>query len=196
MGFVAYLTVCTWPDISFAVSVLSRQLHDPSYKHLSLVKRVVKYVLDTRAQSILSSSASSATLTAYADLDWAGCHETRRSTTGFVITENNTLIFWQCKRQLLVALSFSEAVYLSASQWAKQIVWLRRFFGKPSSHRPIFDDAELPPTPILTDNTGAVARTTRPSISERKEHIDLKCHQIEDLYKRGGISFQKMFSSK
>lgn len=41
-------SVCTRLDIFFAVSVLSRQLHNPNYRHLYLAKRVVKYVSDTR----------------------------------------------------------------------------------------------------------------------------------------------------
>ena len=47
IGGLSYLAICTRPDISFAVSVLSRQLHAPSERHLILAKRVVRYVAGT-----------------------------------------------------------------------------------------------------------------------------------------------------
>lgn len=190
IGSLAYLAVCTRPDISFAVSVLSRQLHAPTLRHLSLAKRVVRYIAETREQSIFFSSSSSAPLTAFVDSDWAGCHESRRSTTGIIVTVNGAPIFWQSKRQTLIALSSAEAEYIAASQCGKQVVWLRRLFWELIKHQPIADEPVLPPTDILSDSTGAISLTTKPSISKRNKHIDLKCHQLKDLYNRKIVAFK------
>ena len=47
IGGLSYLEIYTRPDISFAVSVLSRKLHAPSERNLILAKRVVRYVAGT-----------------------------------------------------------------------------------------------------------------------------------------------------
>ena len=38
-------------------------------------------------------------LTAYAGTNWAGCQDTRRSTTGWCIYFGNSLISWKYKKQ-------------------------------------------------------------------------------------------------
>ncbi len=39
-----YLAICTRPDISFAVAVLALPVHAPTMKHLTLVRKVLRYV--------------------------------------------------------------------------------------------------------------------------------------------------------
>ena len=80
IGGISYLAICTRPDISFAVSVLSRQLHAPAKRHFVLAKRVVRYIAGTADKRIFyrRSQANSEPLIAYADADWVGDHDMRR----------------------------------------------------------------------------------------------------------------------
>ena len=48
IGKLMYLMVCTRPDISYAVSVLSRFMTKPREKHWRFVKQLLKYVKSTR----------------------------------------------------------------------------------------------------------------------------------------------------
>ncbi len=50
-------------------------------------------------------------LEGYADADWAGDLDTRRSTTGNLFTMNGGAVSWTSKAQSVVALSSSEAEY-------------------------------------------------------------------------------------
>lgn len=93
VGSLGYHSVCLRPDFSFSVSVLSRQLHDPTIQHLSLPRRVVLYVAETCDKSTLFSSTSQASLTAYVDSDWAGFDESRGSTTSISITVNGAPLY-------------------------------------------------------------------------------------------------------
>ena len=47
VGCLVYLTVCTRPDIAFAVSVLSKFLSNPTEVHWKAAMRVVAYLRDT-----------------------------------------------------------------------------------------------------------------------------------------------------
>lgn len=67
--------------------------------------------------------------------------------------------------------------YTATLQRAEQVFWLRRLSVELRTHRPIVDEEKLPPTPVLTDRTGAIALATRPSILERNKHIDLRTLQ-------------------
>jgi TorA maturation chaperone TorD len=49
-------------------------------------------------------------------LDWAGCLNTRRSTSGFCIFLNNNLVPWSSKRQTTVSCSSAKAEYRTVAQ--------------------------------------------------------------------------------
>lgn len=185
VGSLAYLSLCTRPDISFAISILYRQLHDPCERHLVLAKRVVRYIKGTSQISLLfPRDSNSAPLEAYSDSDWAGCHETRRSTTGMVIKVNNAPVYWSSKRQSTVALSSSEAEYIALSSCAKQITWMRRLFNELLTSSKLEDEPHLHPSSMYTDSQSALSLTLKQAISERNKHIEMKCHHVKDLIKK------------
>nr|GEW21795.1 uncharacterized mitochondrial protein AtMg00810-like [Tanacetum cinerariifolium] len=68
---------------------------------------------------------SSVALTAFADVDHAGCQDTRRSTSGSVQFLGERLISWSSKRQKSVAISNKEAEYIALSGCCAQILWMR-----------------------------------------------------------------------
>ena len=108
VGGLAYFATCTRPDITFAISFLSRHLHDPAFRHLQQAKRVLRYISGTLDHGIefrLGSPLTPDSHGEYVDADWGGDHETRMLTTGFVITVNHTPVYFRSKRQQLVTLS-------------------------------------------------------------------------------------------
>jgi hypothetical protein len=48
IGSLMYATVATRPDITFAVSILSRFLENPGNVHWEVVKRTLRYLKGTR----------------------------------------------------------------------------------------------------------------------------------------------------
>nr|GFC97134.1 retrovirus-related Pol polyprotein from transposon TNT 1-94 [Tanacetum cinerariifolium] len=52
---------------------------------------------------------------AFADADYAGCQDTRRSTSGSVQFLEERLISWSSKRQKSTAISSTEAEYIALS---------------------------------------------------------------------------------
>lgn len=81
-GALQYATL-TRPDISYAVQQACLYMHDPREPHLNLVKRIICYLKATSYLGLQLNTSSPNTLTSYSDADWAGCPETRRSTSGF-----------------------------------------------------------------------------------------------------------------
>ncbi|XP_071712452.1 uncharacterized mitochondrial protein AtMg00240-like [Rutidosis leptorrhynchoides] len=83
VGSLIYLTL-TRPDIAFAISVMSRFMKGPKKSHLEVVRRILRYVKGTLGRGVLFKKNGDCKLMGYCDADYAGDHETRRSTTGFV----------------------------------------------------------------------------------------------------------------
>ncbi|GJU38257.1 hypothetical protein Tco_1191214 [Tanacetum coccineum] len=64
-------------------------------------------------------------LTAYADVDNAGCQYTRRSTSGSAQSLGDRLVSWSSKKHKSMAISTIEAEYIALSGCCAQILWMR-----------------------------------------------------------------------
>jgi hypothetical protein len=95
-GALQYLTL-TRPDIAHAVQQACLYMHAPREPHLSLVKRILRYLKGTLDLSMHLSRSSTSSLTAYSDADWAGCPDTRRSTSGYCVYLGDNLVSWSSK---------------------------------------------------------------------------------------------------
>ena len=71
--------------------------------------------METLDHALFYPSQALSDLEFFCDADWAGCYDTRRSTTGFEGHVNGTPIVWSSKRQSMVSLSSAEAEYISLS---------------------------------------------------------------------------------
>ena len=68
--------------------------------------------------------SSGTTLKGFADADWAADKDTRRSATGYIFELGGAAISWNSKLQPTVALSTSEAEYMSACAAAQEAIHL------------------------------------------------------------------------
>jgi hypothetical protein len=89
-GALQYLTF-TRPDIAYVVQQIYLHMHDPREPHLTAMKRILRYLQGTPAYSLLRHSSSS-DLIIYTDADWAGCPDTRCSTSGYAVFLGDNLV--------------------------------------------------------------------------------------------------------
>nr|GEV13019.1 retrovirus-related Pol polyprotein from transposon TNT 1-94 [Tanacetum cinerariifolium] len=81
IGTLRYLTASR-PDLQFAICMCARYQARPTEKHIHAVKRIFRYLRGTVNRGIWYPKDSSVALTTFADVDHAGCQDTRRSTSG------------------------------------------------------------------------------------------------------------------
>nr|GEX91694.1 Gag-Pol polyprotein [Tanacetum cinerariifolium] len=79
VGSLMYLT-SSKPGLVFAICMCARYQETPTKKHLEALKRVFRYLRRTINWGLWYPKDTAIELTAYADVDHAGCQETRRST--------------------------------------------------------------------------------------------------------------------
>ena len=136
IGCFVYLTVCTRPDIAFAVSVLAKFLVFPTDEHWKSALRLLAYLRDTSTYGLSLGgeevSISSAViqgqdkhLTAFVDSDWANNPEDYISVTGFAFYLGTSPVSWTAKKQKLVTLSSTGAEFITLCDVTREILWIQ-----------------------------------------------------------------------
>ena len=144
-----YLTF-TRPDLTYAVQQVCLHMHDPRESHLAALKRLLRYVRGTVDLGLVLHRSSSAELVVYTDADWAGCPDTRRSTSGYAVFLGGNLVSWSSKRQPVVSRSSAEAEYRAVANGVAEASWLRQLLAE--LHSPLAKS-----TLVYCDNVSAVS---------------------------------------
>ncbi|XP_068644922.1 secreted RxLR effector protein 161-like [Aristolochia californica] len=172
VGSLIYLTL-TRPDISYAVGVMSRYMQDPKKPHLEAVCRILRYVKSTIDYGLVYKKGEDCKLVGYCDADYAGDHDTRRSTTRYVFKLGSGTISWCSKRQPTVSLSTTEAEYRAAALAAQESTWLIQLMN--NLHQPVEYAV-----PLYCDNQSAIRLAENPVFHARTKHIEVHYHFIRE----------------
>lgn len=171
-GALQYLTL-TRPDIYYAIQQVCLFMHEPRGIHMQLVKRILRYLQGTSQYGIQLYKSPSHELIAYTDADWAGCPDTRKSTSGFCVFLGNNIISWSSKRQPTVSRSSAEAEYRGVANCVAESCWLRQ----------LLHDLKSPPTRatvVYCDNISATYLASNPVQHQRTKHIEIDLHFVRD----------------
>ena len=79
-----YAQVCMRPDIAFIVRMLGRYLSNPGMDHWKAAKRVMRNLQRTKDHMLIYRRSDHLEIVGYFDSDFAGCQDSKRSTTGYV----------------------------------------------------------------------------------------------------------------
>jgi hypothetical protein len=112
IGSLLYL-IASRPDIMFSVCMCARFQANPKEAHLVSVKRILGYLKHTPSIGLWYSKGASFQLIGYSDSDYAGCKIDRKSTSGGCHMLGRSLVSWTSKKQNSVALSTTEAEYIT-----------------------------------------------------------------------------------
>nr|GEY04280.1 retrovirus-related Pol polyprotein from transposon TNT 1-94 [Tanacetum cinerariifolium] len=109
VGALMYLTASR-PDIMHATCYCARYQAKLTEKHLIAVKRIFRYLKDTIHMGLWYPKDIGFELTAFLDLDHAGCLDSRKSTSGGIqFLGGDKLVSWSSKKQDCTSMSFAEA---------------------------------------------------------------------------------------
>ncbi|GKD41536.1 retrovirus-related pol polyprotein from transposon TNT 1-94, partial [Tanacetum coccineum] len=120
----------------------------------------------------------------YADSDHAGDYVDRKSTSGICTFVGCCLISWFSKKQTALAISTTEAEYVSAGKACQQALWMKQAL--------IDYDVRLNDVPIMCDNKGAIDLSKNPVQHSRTKHIEIRHHFLCDNVQKGHISIEKV----
>ena len=103
-----YAMVCTRPNITHAMGVLSRYMSKSRKEHWTVVKRVFRYLCGTIDHAICYQGRVGPDIVLdvheFVDVDWAGDLDHRRYTSGYVFNLFGGAISWMSKKKVVVPL--------------------------------------------------------------------------------------------
>jgi len=151
---------------------------DPRESHLTIVKRIFRYLKGTTNLGFLYRKSLDYKLIGFCD---AGDRIERKSTSGNCQFQGENLISWASKGQATIDMSTAEAEYISAASCCTQLLWM--------THQ--LEDYQINANniPIFCDNTAAICLSKNPILHSKANHIEIKQHFIRDYVQKRNLGY-------
>jgi hypothetical protein len=178
VGSLMYAQVYTRPDIAFVVGMLGRYQSNPGLDHWRAAKKVMRYLQGTKDYMLMYRRTNNLEVIGYSDSDFAGCIDSRKSTSGYIFLMAGGAVLWRSAKQTLTATSTMEAEFVSCFEATSHGIWLKSFISglriMDSIHRPLR---------MFCDNLAAVFMAKNNKSGSRSKHIDIKYLAIRERIK-------------
>lgn len=189
VGSLMYSMVCTRPDLAHAVSVVSRYMHNPGKQHWLAVKWILRYLRGTSNLGLVFAKGSNGLkVTGYVDSDYAGDRDKRKSISGYIFKFASSAISWKSSLQSIVALSSTEAEYVSATEGVKEAIWLKGL----ATELGVIQDSVA----VFSDSQSAIHLTKNNTFHSKTKHISVRFHYIRDIVASGEVTVLKIHTSE
>nr|GEU57107.1 copia protein [Tanacetum cinerariifolium] len=99
---------------------------------------------------------------------------------------DNTKYRGMIEEKTALAISTTEAKYVSARKACQQVLWMKQAL--------IEYDVRLDDVPIICDNKGAIDLSKNPVQHSRTKHIEIRHHFLRENVQKGHISIKKVSS--
>lgn len=187
VGSLMYAMMCTRPDIAYSVGIVSRFLSNPGKEHWDAVKWILRYLRGT-SKACLCFENGKTMLEGFTDANMAGDINTRKSTSGYMMTFAGGAVSWQSKLQKCVTLSTTEAEYIAVTDACKEILWMKRFLQELGLKQEKYT--------LFCDNQSAIHLSKNPSFHSRSKHIDVRYHWIRDVLEEKLLHIEKIHTDE
>jgi hypothetical protein len=115
----------TRPDIMHAVCQVGRFQGSPKTSQLLAVKRIFRYLKGIEEYGLWYPTGNQLDLYTFTDVDWAGCVDDRKSTSGATFFLGGCLVSRSSKKQSAVSLSTAEVEYIAPATCCTQVLWMK-----------------------------------------------------------------------
>jgi len=185
-----YSATISRPDIAYAVSTVARYNANPQQAHMDAVDHLFTYTFGTRDVGLRFTSLEKLELVGFVDSDFAGCVDSRQSTTGYIFLFGGTAIAWKSARQTITATSTCEAEYIALGHATKEAMFLRNFINNLN----IPGEQPIVSTSIYIDNDAAHSVATSVGSSSKLRHLETGYHFVREKIAEGVIHLLRVDS--
>jgi len=170
-------------DIRFAVKELCRRMAKPRMMDMTAMKRLARYLVGCpRAITPFAKQKMNKDLIGWSDSDWAGCVDTRKSTSGGMLVWGSHVIKFWSSTQDIIALSSGEAEYYAMVKTGAQLLGMSAMF------RDLGISLRLR---IKTDANAAKGISMRQGLGKLR-HIETNQLWLQDKVHRGEFGIDKV----
>ena len=172
IGILTYIMRATRPDIPYAIGKLSQNAENPSKLNCIAVKRVLRYINNTKDFSILYNGCKASSPQGFSDADCGGYKNSRKPNGGFVFLVSRGAVSWRSKKQTNVATSTCEAKYIAMCMAAKEAIWIARLMAD-------LLNSKVPSAITLgVDYNAAIESAKNTCVNQHNKRIDLQYHFV------------------
>uniref|UniRef100_A0A803MBH5 Retrovirus-related Pol polyprotein from transposon TNT 1-94 n=1 Tax=Chenopodium quinoa TaxID=63459 RepID=A0A803MBH5_CHEQI len=123
-------------------------------------------------------------LVGYSDSDMAGDIDSRKSTSGYLITFAGGTVSWQSRLQKCVALSTTESEFIAATEACKELLWMKRFVLQLGFTQKRYV--------LYCDSQSAIHLAKNSTFHAKSKHIDVRYHWIRDVLDAKFLELEKI----
>ncbi|XP_048604819.1 secreted RxLR effector protein 161-like [Brassica napus] len=185
---IMYAMVGSRPDLAYAVGLVSRYMGRPGKEHWSAVKWIMRYIRGAAGYGLTFTKCSDFLVRGFCDSDYAVDQDNSRSISGFVFSVGGNTVSWRSCLQRVVALSTTEAEYISLSEASREAVWFKGICEDLG-----FDQEAAE---IHCDSQSAIYLSKNHMFHERTKHMKLKYNFIREVVADGQVRVLKVHTSK
>ena len=95
--------------------------------HSKKAKWVMRYLQRTRDYMLTYRRSSHLEIMGYSNSDFAGCLDSRRSTSGYIFMLAGGTVSWKSVKQTLIASSTMEVEFIACYETSNHGIWLQNF---------------------------------------------------------------------
>lgn len=203
IGMLLFIANNTRPDIMMSVSQAARYCASPKASHGIAVKRIARYLQDTKTQGLKMKPGNHLAIDAYVDSDFAGTWRSEhpsdpksvKSRAGYVICFGGCPLVWKSQLIPETCLSTMMAEYIALSMCARQIVPLRTVAQELCKVFNLDSTVEARThSVIFEDNNGALSLANAPQDTPQSKFYAVKYHWFREFVKNGDIVVKKIES--
>ena len=181
-----------------AVHQCARFNNDPKLSHERAVKRIVRYLLDTKDKGLVFKPDLSRGLECFVDADFAGgwkdsdhsSPESVLSRSGYVIMYAGCPIYWCSKLQTEIALSTTESEYIALSSAMREVIPFLNLMKEVYKLFPVSQQKPIFNCTVWEDNDSCIKVANSPKFTPRTKHIAIKYHHFRQQVYDGIIDIR------
>ena len=166
--------MCTRPDITCPVKLLSRYTKKFGKKHVMWAKHLLRYLKGTLNKGLHYQAGFPPFYQIFTDASHASCVDTRRSITSLVIKYAGNTVFWKNSFTSIVSHSSTESELMALDAGAtngEALRWLVQAMGGAIQGK----------IQIYVDNNGTISIASNPVQAGRNVHVHARYFYVRDL---------------
>ena len=118
-----YLMNCTRPDVAYTAGRLRRYTQSPNQDHLTVVRRVLKYLRGT-INYRLCFNAFPSVLEGFSDANWISDSDEMKSTSGYIFIIGGSVVSWKYTKKTCITRSIMEVEFIALEKASSEVEWL------------------------------------------------------------------------
>ena len=171
------------PDLSWSAKELCRRMSAPRREDMLRLRRLARYLVEApRLVSWFAAQSAGLPVRAFADTDFAGCPDTRRSTSGGCLLRGQHHLKHWSVTQKCITLSTGEAELSGCVKGAAEGLGLQALLA---------DLGEEVPLELWTDSSAAIGIAKRSGIG-RIRHLAVALLWLQEKVKNGELDLYKV----